>query len=505
MAKEALLEWTIAEDEQVWQALADTPVPGQQPYRHLLSSPAGHAERQFAALLLLLGMVMAGVWLWQRHNTQADVVRQLHVTVAQDTHAQQNDEASGSISGLFAIAPGPFAQAGHPTPGAAQPSPSFSPPGLSLPQVQLHRYEVMGDRVMARATVLRATATGDARPYRETYFYRHTDGQWQRIEPDPDLLGPKQTLHTAHFVLRYRAVDAAAVRQIAQHLDGMYGRIRRDVGLPAISPLAPIVIEISGAEPVNTFTFLERGLVVASPALLSVPVEVTASEVLSQALVYRLAVLTVNEIIDQNTSADLAAGESRLVHWWPLFNALPLWVVWHEDGVLANGRDDVLRWLVHNAQAGVPTERQAIPNGYARLCRMYALWKLAPVEMSIPLSCTETDLARQRPIAPMLPLRLDTLVAAGRVPDSAHLNEISAVQIVGLETVIEYMVATYGRDHVARFVAATFTHADWQSLIPAVFDVSATEFEVGWQHYVETRYGDDGLAKQMHPVDLFMD
>jgi hypothetical protein len=54
--------------------------------------------------------------------------------------------------------------------------------------------------------------------------------------------------------------------------------------------------------------------------------------------------------------------------------------------------------------------------------------------------------------------------------------------------VIEYVVATYGRDYLPRLVAAMSEHDSWQSLIPVVFGTSAAEFEAEWQAYLAERY-----------------
>ena len=37
-------------------------------------------------------------------------------------------------------------------------------------------------------------------------------------------------------------------------------------------------------------------------------------------------------------------------------------------------------------------------------------------------------------------------------------------------------------------LAALGEHTSWQTLIPAIFDVSAAEFEAGWQAYLAERY-----------------
>jgi hypothetical protein len=58
-----------------------------------------------------------------------------------------------------------------------------------------------------------------------------------------------------------------------------------------------------------------------------------------------------------------------------------------------------------------------------------------------------------------------------------------------MATLIEYAVATYGRERLPVLVASLRQHHTWETLVPTVFDVSATEFEAGWQVHLAARYG----------------
>jgi hypothetical protein len=55
---------------------------------------------------------------------------------------------------------------------------------------------------------------------------------------------------------------------------------------------------------------------------------------------------------------------------------------------------------------------------------------------------------------------------------------------VGLTTVLDYVVATYGRQQLPMLVGALGEHKRWETLIPAVFGVPMEEFERGWQGYL---------------------
>lgn len=46
----------------------------------------------------------------------------------------------------------------------------------------------------------------------------------------------------------------------------------------------------------------------------------------------------------------------------------------------------------------------------------------------------------------------------------------------------------YGRERLPALLRGLGEHETWDTLIPAVFSVSAGEFEAGWQAYVATHY-----------------
>lgn len=112
--------------------------------------------------------------------------------------------------------------------------------------------------------------------------------------------------------------------------------------------------------------------------------------------------------------------------------------------------------------------------------------------MHIPLLCTEwkwenANLRPCRHAAP--PTRpeepaLSVSAAWGVGQRSSHPG-----QTVAVATLIEYAVATYGRERLPAFVAGLGQYERWEMLIPAVYGVSAAEFEAGWQAYLTAQYG----------------
>ncbi|MEZ4681477.1 MAG: hypothetical protein R2932_45420 [Caldilineaceae bacterium] len=61
-------------------------------------------------------------------------------------------------------------------------------------------------------------------------------------------------------------------------------------------------------------------------------------------------------------------------------------------------------------------------------------------------------------------------------------------QAVALATLFEYAVATHGRTLLPKLIAGLGQHDTWETLIPAIYGISAVEFEAGWQAYLAARY-----------------
>jgi hypothetical protein len=58
---------------------------------------------------------------------------------------------------------------------------------------------------------------------------------------------------------------------------------------------------------------------------------------------------------------------------------------------------------------------------------------------------------------------------------------------------VEYAANAYGRDRLPALIEGMKRHDSWETLIPAVYGVSAAEFEAGWQAWLRkdenlTRY-----------------
>jgi hypothetical protein len=113
---------------------------------------------------------------------------------------------------------------------------------------------------------------------------------------------------------------------------------------------------------------------------------------------------------------------------------------------------------------------QSLPAGYAQLCRTYRIWQIVPRNHFIALGCDDNDELKH---LDKLPLTLRNAFD----------------HTVTTETIIEYVVAAYGREKLPLFIEAMGNHTWAATLIPAVFDLSVAEFEAGWQAYMTEQYG----------------
>jgi hypothetical protein len=336
---------------------------------------------------------------------------------------------------------------------------------------------------MAQVTV-GYPAEGAMLAYRETRFYQKTTEEWLRIDLDPKLMGPFQILETAHFTIHYRSVDAGAVYEIAPKLEQLYAKMRRDFGVPVADAASSYTIEVVTDRLSNAyFSLAKRTITIPSPTLLSVPVEMTAATVVYQSMVYPLAGMVVVEAVEPH----LSPWKATVVQWKYIVSALRLWALWEDNGPLAVGRKEMVRWFYERAQVERLKARQPLPDAYAHLCRTYRIWRIAPRALFIPLDCNEgglRDLSAQH--YPTMPPPI-------REQDSPAKRGVTLVaafdSTVATETIIEYVVAAYGREKLPLLIAALGQHTAIDTLIPAVFGVSPVEFEAGWQAYLAEQYG----------------
>lgn len=365
---------------------------------------------------------------------------------------------------------------------------SVQPDDPTVPlEVTVQTMEFLGDQAIADIVMLDQRG---APVYRQTRFYQHVSNGWQIMSPTATHWGEDHTLATPYFVYHFRQRDAAVVAAVAPQIDALYTTLWRNFGLPIGPTREKLIIDVSVTQPPGQATVFDAAnqISVASPAVYLAPVNLTDAELLAQAIALPL----IEQVLTQ-ASEQKAVGDS----WRPLLNGLRLWQLWELDLPLAAWREAVVTWVYTDLPASRLGQTVVLPARYTALCAAHKLWLPSLTELKIPLLCGELAwedfvLSPWVWYAPLLhlaqlvaPLRsdefLDEPVSLNRIP---HPGDT-----VALATLIEYAVATYGRDQLPVLVASLGQSRSWETLIPAVYEVSAAEFEAGWQAYVTAHYG----------------
>jgi hypothetical protein len=105
--------------------------------------------------------------------------------------------------------------------------------------------------------------------------------------------------------------------------------------------------------------------------------------------------------------------------------------------------------------------------------------------MSIPLTCTNIDPIQGR-VQPPLVLRRLGRTAVDPIQDLTEIEQ--RAQVIALETVFEYVVATYGREQLPVLIGQLRRTGDWDAIVPAAFGTTADAFQEGWLRYLAEEY-----------------
>jgi hypothetical protein len=474
----------MAESEADWERRREPVLP---------ETPAAASRRLrlqgylWGVVALLLLLATGGYWWWRSvqagsHQAEAELAATAHGELGVVTQAPTPMFASHTDNLTDAdwwLQHAPEAP-GMPMAGQATESATFADGTLPI-------REIHGDQAVTR--VVMYTEHG-APAYRQTRFYRRIGSEWRQTPPDAALWGPERSLEMSSFVYHFRQNDAEVVIAVASQVDALYTTMRRNVGLPIPVAREKLVIEVSVTQPpgqaLSWFSAPDR-IIVASPALYLAPVELSDVELLVQSLALALSGHVLAQAKEQYRPG---------VSWQPMLDGLGLWQVWDLDLPLAAWRTEVVTWLYTNLYSTGSRQPPVLPERYTDLCAAHTLWMPSPVQLGIPLACSELDWENwyYQSWGPRDPLlRLDQLTLWTPPDESIGQTGASYVphpgQTVALATLVEYAVTTYGRERLPALVAGLGRYNTWDRLLPAVFGVSAAEFEAGWQAYLVTRYG----------------
>ena len=214
-------------------------------------------------------------------------------------------------------------------------------------------------------------------------------------------------------------------------------------------------------------------LSMTSPSLLPLPAGLPPEQLFAWQALPLLAEFVMNE-----------TGWMGPVHenWDYMARVSGQWLVLQHNPLQAAWIADVRQWQRGQYAAHAAGDAPDKSDDLAALCIKHRiqerlLWFVGSGDF---LSCvTGSMVANTIPFYSNVPLKLSQLWRWSSIP-SYPLYQPSPILAT---TLLDYAVSTYGPDAVARLWQGFHAYRTWDELIPAVFGVTAEEFERGWQEY----------------------
>ena len=309
----------------------------------------------FAACLLAGAASL--FWLWRDAQAGLELVRnELNGAIALEIWADERGDRAMAV-GLLDESASPIWRNQQFT--RFYPSTESSPHQITI---NIQDFDLNESRALMEVLV------SDSRlpaPYQETCTYRETNTGWIRTAPGADFWGAWESQESAYFSFRYRKRDAGAVTAAVPQIDQFYEKIYRSVGLPVDSEAEKIQVEVrisGGISRGSTRNASGRMLAVHSPYLLPRPLGVSVETVLTESVILQLVNLVVWERMGQLPD-----------DWQSIRSGLRLWLIWKMDGLLAQSRTEIVRWLYEESVAGWGRGQTQRPGNYAEICQSFWL------------------------------------------------------------------------------------------------------------------------------------
>ncbi|MBV7332989.1 hypothetical protein KFU94_33125 [Chloroflexi bacterium TSY] len=266
-------------------------------------------------------------------------------------------------------------------------------------------------------------------PYRETRFYHETSAGWMRTIPALQYWGVRRTFDTAHLQFEFRDRDATTINTIAQQIEQEYVELYKILGLEAPQPADKLIIALMPNDVGRRQTIGNR-LEFTSPQLSLIPATMSDAEFIHHYIMSRLTYRAVTEAMSNYRNRNQYQWEN---------------VIWGFTGWL---RTDILG---QRAPWHEQAERLFKRNSHKRL----------PLSLS---SVTSSEYFMQ--------------------PNQENIMW----HYIATESVIDYALNTYGRHKIPALLQAFSDHETWMSLIPAVFELPAEQFELDWNQSLYQKY-----------------
>ncbi len=340
-------------------------------------------------------------------------------------------------------------------------------------------------------------------PYRDTRFYWQAAGGWQLATKELRFWGPAQQLESKHFIFRYRRRDDATVTAAAPALDALYSQLYQVLSRPMPTTDEKITIWVfaSYADEARDLPVpAHETIQIPSPGLLQLPIDVSDSEVIAL-----YAGISVVDRLLPRTSADwLDTGVQPVGWWWqPLTEGLRLWLLWDTNPLLARWHQELLASNLAILCSSCLRQPESLWASYLKSCQMLAMLGLYSVDaFSIPCTGTFGNAGGNTSISlspqlltPQVPSGLATLAPGTSTSqlEESLLYKSYGGQMILMAALLEYVKNTYGQEKISALLTAFGTYHQWDTLMPAVFGISAEEFNAEWRIYLAKQYGIDKL------------
>lgn len=273
---------------------------------------------------------------------------------------------------------------------------------------------------MVQTVITRTLPSGDAIVLLQTQFYAQTPHGWQRTAPVAAFWGQAQELDTPDLHFVFRSEDRAAVEQLAPQLEALYTALGHALGHDLAGANDRLTVEIVPERVAPNKRFTAGSMRLMSPLLDDLNTGDAAAEPLGRRTRHTL----VAQMMDKSLQARPIKEQ-----WQPLADMLRTWLHYSDALPLAENTGT-------NPLPSVP---------HADSLRLADLLGCSP--------CSDPDIANG---------------IYGKRESAASMN------------LFDFIVATYGLDTLPALLAGFGRYADWDTLSPAVFGVSADALDAAW-------------------------
>lgn len=314
---------------------------------------------------------------------------------------------------------------------------ALDPAEIADAAVESVRFDNSG--VMVCVIVTATMPLSDSVTYRETRFYQPVADSWQRTEPLLSFWGRKAEMNTATVHFDFHDLDLPFVEAIAASIENYHQSVRSLLELPPLTASSRMTVTIV-PNSVPLLGTLKPDGTIELPSLIMVRAPAYGQP--ETAVYVRLRSLLTTKLIRE------ALGPIEVRQQWLLFESyLGDWFASHADD-LQIVADSAAFW------------RQQ--EGFAP-CRQAQHFGLRDLYLSPWSSANFTS-----------------------QPDKRH----------GVLAFYDYIACGDTQATIPTLLAAFGEYATWDSLAPAVFDMSADELQSAWHLFVEESKQDDGDARQ---------